>query len=311
MHRNTQESIDMNCLDSSKRGSFGFVAITSSILWALLFLSGIIFAQTDSLPTFYTDSAGRLFVPPGTPVYIYMSTSPDGSNAVRLRSIDPEGDPIAWDGHGPHSLTHLNLYLGRKIRFDLYADGNPPKTVTSFDKTQGLARGNIIYLSGMSLIEISARDPDSGVKSIQYSINGGALTEYRNPISLNQEGEYHIRFFSLDNVGNREDENELVMVVDLTPPVTGIAFEGSKYNDVLSARSAIVLTATDAVGVNSTHYRIDAGNETRYSKPITLAGIAEGEHVLEWYSTDVVGNAEPQEHISFSWIRPRPWFSRK
>jgi hypothetical protein len=299
MHRNTQESIDMNCLDSSKRGSFGFVAITSSILWALLFLSGIIFAQTDSLPTFYTDSAGRLFVPPGTPVYIYMSTSPDGSNAVRLRSIDPEGDPIAWDGHGPHSLTHLNLYLGRKIRFDLYADGNPPKTVTSFDKTQGLARGNIIYLSGMSLIEISARDPDSGVKSIQYSINGGALTEYRNPISLNQEGEYHIRFFSLDNVGNREDENELVMVVDLTPPVTGIAFEGSKYNDVLSARSAIVLTATDAVGVNSTHYRIDAGNETRYSKPITLAGIAEGEHVLEWYSTDVVGNAETPRTYKF------------
>src|SRR5690554_6948663 len=102
--------------------------------------------NAQDVKSFHTDTTGKLFVNPKTPVYLYISTSPDGTDAVRVKSIQPEGNPMFWDGHGVHYLTHTNLYLGRKIRFDLFADGIAPRTSTNFSVKQGIKKDDKIYL---------------------------------------------------------------------------------------------------------------------------------------------------------------------
>jgi hypothetical protein len=256
--------------------------------------------------TFYADSTGRLYVNPGTPVYIYLSTSPDGKNPVRIKSMQPEGEPLIWNGHGVQFLTHLNLYLGRRIRFDLYADGIPPKTSTSFDPKVGVQKGNVFYLSGSSALELSANDPSSGVHGIYYSINNSEFQPYQTPFVFDKEGEYIIRFYAVDNVGNKEDEGERTVIVDTTPPETTINIEGTHHNQVITAQTRLSLKSSDKIGVKETFYSINDGKESRYQGLISIANLPEGDHTIYWYSKDLVGNIEEKKSFAFFVDRTPP-----
>ncbi|HPF92633.1 MAG TPA: hypothetical protein PLV65_01765 [Tenuifilaceae bacterium] len=254
-------------------------------------------AQDES--TFYTDSTGQLFVNPKTPVHLYLSTSPDGKDAVRLKSQQPEGEPMYWDGHGPHYLTHLNLYLGRKIRFDLYADGRPPKTSTSFDAKKGFQQDNTIYISGIATVEFMAHDANSGVALIHHSVNGSSFTAYNKPLVFDKEGEYLLKFYAIDNVGNKEDEGERTIVVDTSPPTTELITNEPKHNNVVAATTRFELIANDKNGIKDTYFLIDENNPIPYKAPISISKLTEGEHTITWYSIDKVGNKEDNKTHSF------------
>lgn len=262
-----------------------------------MFLSFLAFAQ--EIKTHYIDSTGKLFVNPGAPVFLYMSTKPDGSGAVKLRSMQPEGNPMHWDGHGPHYLTHLNLYLGRKISFDLFADGRPPRTSPTFDSKQAFQKNSIIYLSGVGVFELAALDENSGVNKIYYSINGDEFILYSKLVNLNKEGEYSLKFYAIDNVGNKEDVGERTLIIDTTPPETELTIEGPRYNEVLSGRSKFSLKASDLVGVKQTYYSIDNGDVYPYKQVIPLSQLTEGEHTINWHSVDIVGNTESTKSFTF------------
>jgi hypothetical protein len=269
------------------------VILTSALL---LLVCNINAQEPDG---FYVDSTGMIFIKPNTPVFLYMSTSPDGKDAVKLKSIQPEGDPLIWDGHGPKQLNHLDLYLGRKIRFDLFADGKPPLTTITFDSKLGFQKDNKIYISGTCLLEFSSIDANSGVNSIFYSINGSEFQQYQSPIVFENEGEYIITFYAIDNVGNKEDAGERIVILDVSPPVTTLEIDGPKHDKVISSRSKFILSATDLVGVKETLYSIDADPQTTYGNPITTAHLAEGEHVITFQSIDNLGNTEERSTHSF------------
>ncbi|MDD2278671.1 MAG: hypothetical protein PHS05_06395, partial [Bacteroidales bacterium] len=80
-----------------------------SLLLTLALTMATVFSVAQKTDTFYTDSTSALFVNPKTPIHLYFSTSPDGKDAVRLKSLEPEGEPLCWDGHGPQYLTYQNL----------------------------------------------------------------------------------------------------------------------------------------------------------------------------------------------------------
>lgn len=257
------------------------------------------FSIAQKVDTFHTDSTGALFVNPKTPIHLYLSTSPDGKDAVRLKSQQPEGEPLYWDGHGPQYLTHLNLYLGRKIRFDLFADGLPPKTSPNFDAKQGYQKSSTIYVSGTAVIELTSTDIHSGVGKLMYSVNGNEFTQYAQPIVFDNEGQYTLKFYAIDNVGNKEDEGERTILVDTTPPVTDLNFIGPEHNSVVASTTKFELIATDLNGVKGTYYAIDDGTQKQYKAPIALASLSEGEHTITWYSVDMVGNTEEDQLLNF------------
>lgn len=103
----------------------------------LLLLPFLVFSQNDTIPGYYRDSSGKLFIAPGTPIMLYMGTSPEKDKSVLLKNTIDGESQFYWSGHGPIHLSHLNLYLGRNITFNLFVDGLPPKTGLEYDKDKG------------------------------------------------------------------------------------------------------------------------------------------------------------------------------
>ncbi|HOK60746.1 MAG: hypothetical protein WBJ36_12100 [Tenuifilum sp.] len=258
------------------------------------------FAQDAEKKTFYIDSTGNLYVPLSQPVQIYMGTEPDGSNAVLLKSINKISAPLTWNGSGPQLMSHLDLYKGRKILFELYADGIPPQTSINPKSQNILEQKDAIIIRGGSIIELNATDEAAGVDKILYSINGSSFAPYNTPINLTDDGEYEIKVYSTDKLGNSEPVVSRKIIVDATPPLTEISFKGDKYEDIFSGRAALTLTASDRFGVAGTKVMIDSsGKWTDYKQPIQTANLAEGYHTLTWYSTDRAGNIEEQKNYRF------------
>jgi hypothetical protein len=255
-------------------------------------------AQVDSIPKFYYDSKGKLFIATGAHVSLYVGTSQDASKSIRLKG-DNGNNPIHWSGHGLKHLTHLNLYLGRRVSLDLFADAFPPKTLMNFDSKRSIQKENKIYLSGQCIIELNAIDTDAGLNGIYYSLNEGSNVKYIEPIALKSEGEYKLSVFALDNVGNKEEEIIRTIVVDNTPPLTHLDLEGDKFENIISGRSSLSISSVDALGVKQTFYSIDSCKEKLYTNPIKATTLKEGEHSISWYSIDEVENIEATKSFTF------------
>jgi len=257
-------------------------------------------AQQPEKKAFYIDSIGKLYVSPNLPVHIYLGTSPDGSNAVLMRDINKSSTSLSWNGSGPQLMTHLDLFKSRKIRFELFADGLPPQSAINPKNQNVLELKEAVVIRGGSIIELSATDENAGVDKIFYSLNGSEYIPYAEPINLTDDGEYELKVYSTDNLGNTEPVVSRKFIVDATPPQTEITFKGDKYEDIFSGRAALILTASDRFGVENTKVMIDStGKWMEYKQPIQTAALAEGHHTLTWYSTDRAGNIEEQKNYRF------------
>ncbi|NVO08695.1 MAG: chitobiase/beta-hexosaminidase C-terminal domain-containing protein [Bacteroidales bacterium] len=275
----------------AKNKSLKTLMLKISSIITLCFISISLIAQTDTIPSFYKDSTGKLFVATGSHVYLYVGITPDGSKSFRLKG-DNGNQPLHWSGHGLKQLTHLNLFLGRTVSLDLFADALPPKTSIKYESGKDIQKDNTTYLSGQCIIELSAIDPDAGLKEIFYSINGEANTKYIEPISLKSEGSYRFSVFSIDNVGNTENIATHNIVVDNTPPQSQLDFNGDIFENIVSGRSSLTISSIDANEVKQTFFSIDSSKMTPYIKPIKTSTLSEGEHTINWYSVDEVDNAE-------------------
>ena len=143
----------------------------------------------------------------------------------------------------------------------------------------------------------------SGVASGQYSIDGGDLTSFdftessgtdRNyAITMTEDGNYLIDGVFTDNAGNVLTITEKFFGLDTVAPVTTLTSTcGTDWNN--SASQDIILQATDATsGINTIIYTVDGGNTYVVSaNPLTYTTFVDGNHLINYYSTDVAGNAE-------------------
>ena len=281
------------------------VAYASIIFSLLTLLSTGSKAQNGSPARAYADSS-TLYVKKGTPILLYMGANAQGTKAVLLKNSTGKGDAIRWNGHGLAKLTHLNLYLGRNIRFDIFADGLSPKTQYDIAQGKGKLSGGTMYLSGSCVVELSSVDADAGVNNTYVSVNGSDFAPYSQPIALTQEGTYLVKFYSVDNVGNKEDTFTQTFVVDTTPPATELAVLGDRHNNVLSARALLSLSATDAVGVDKIYYTLNGAAQKVYSKPVSVMALPEGEYTILWHATDIVGNVAATDSFTFYVDRTAP-----
>ena len=78
--------------------------------------------------------------------------------------------------------------------------------------------GDTIFISNKTKIHLSAIDYESGVNSIQYSLDKGGLSPYQTPFSIQKEGVHIIDFIGTDNVENTTTSS-LNVIVDNSGPV--------------------------------------------------------------------------------------------
>ncbi|SNT37589.1 hypothetical protein SAMN05421640_3618 [Ekhidna lutea] len=257
----------------------------------------------------YKNEEGKVYVNKELPLYLSISTSPDGSGGQVLDGKDPKySSPMYLDSEGYNTIrtpwkvdpeTKKTIYPKEEVIFELYADSKPPTSSISFDSDKPARLDNKVILKACA-ISLSSKDETSGIESIYYSLDNAPFQKYASPISLTDEKTYSFTYYAVDNVGNVEEQKSLSIQVDNSAPTTSMEVEGDLSENIVSSRSSISLNANDKISnVSKTFYTIDEGRTFEYGSPISLAGLSEGEHTITYFSVDMVDNNEEKKTYSF------------
>ena len=140
-----------------------------------------------------------------------------------------------------------------------------------------------------------------GVETTEYRIDGGAWTPYTAPFMVAADGEHTVDYRSTDANGNAEEPELVTIRVDATAPRTTAALNPpapDKKDGTYKVPVTVTLDGADGAGsgVAGTEYRVDGGAWTAYTAPFTLS--QNGNHTVDYRSTDVAGNQEPARSVS-------------
>jgi len=288
----------------------------------ILIISTMVAAQ--DMPKYemhpYRDSVNRLYWNKHQEVFISLSTTKDGKKENLESEISSEYDnPFFFDTEGLNFIrTHWAVNKNTKkavvpqkeLLWEVYADGKAPLTKSSFSTVpKSFTPDKQIYGKGL-IITLSAKDVVSGVQITNYSLNGAAYAQYKEPIKIDEEGKHSLKYFSADNVGNVEDFTEKTFYVDITTPVTNSTISGVNIEkgNIISLQTKIYFNPTDDIsGVSKTFYSVDDGRQILYNgKNIPLSALKDGEHIIKFYSVDKVKNEEEMQTFEFYLDRTAP-----
>ncbi len=287
-----------------------FTKTYASILFAVLFTTSA-FSQ-DRLThekRIFKDSTDKVFVNRDIPVYLSISTKPDGSDATVLKGQNLSYSyPMYFDSEGYNSIkspwavdpeTKKTVLPKQDVVFKVYADGTAPNVNLILIGDQKTKLDGVTVSNGNE-ISFEAKDNLSGVEDIFYSIDETEYKRYNQTIKLPENKIYTISYYTVDNVGNASDPKSMKFRPDLAAPISSVAIEGDQSEQSVSERTTIVLSAKDDIsGVSKTFYSIDEGRTITYTQPIKLTGLSEGEHSITYFSSDKVGNVEAKKTMTF------------
>lgn len=254
---------------------------------------------------------GRIYINKALPIYLRMSTSPDGNaESYLLKSevttqysnpmyLDTEGYNTVRSPSCVDTVTRKAIVPQQDIIFEVYSDSKEPTTKADFSGAHLYKKDDKLHCKGNIELTLKARDEVSGVAAIFYSIDAAPFKEYSQSIKLNQQKEYTIKFYAVDNVGNAENVQTKIIIVDMTIPKTSLKIEGDSYENIVSGRSYIVLEAKDENDLEGIYYSIDDGPVKHYKYKINTAYLNQGEHKLTYYAVDKVKNQESQKVYDF------------
>lgn len=284
------------------------------ILITLLLAFNIVNAQKPltHLPKIYQSPEGKLYIQKEQPIYLYLSTQPNGNGEmVQLQSDSTKAfaNPMYLDTEGYNSFrspsavdttTKLIHYPLTDVVFELYADSRPPRTKLYYDAKYKYSKGMELFLGGNLNIQIIANDAQSGVEQILVSIDSIGFNKYTEALSFNNEKRYDLNYYAVDNVGNVSPVEHLNFFIDKTPPQSELYFDGNQFENTISGKTMIKIKASDNnSGVKTTYYSVDNQAKVNYSYPLNSANLIEGEHTITYYSVDNVGNIESEKTKTF------------
>jgi hypothetical protein len=284
-----------------------------SLLFVVIIMTGLLMAQqplTHEKRT-YVAPNGNFYIQKSLPVYLWLTTSKDASNAHLLESkvsakytnpfyFDTEGRNTVRTPHAVDPETKKIIHPLQDIIFEVYADGIAPVSRSKFSGAPKYIKGNTVYYGVGLVVDITSTDGVSGIEQTLYSVDGGAYTKYSNTLNMNKENQHTLKYYAADNVGNAENPKEKVFIVDLTSPKTDFSVSDPKLGDIVSPKAKITLTYNDNLsGVRNTKYYFDSRNPMTYYNLISLSGLSDGDHSFTYYSTDNVNNVETKNVYNF------------
>jgi hypothetical protein len=260
----------------------------------------------------YSAPNGKLYIQKSLPLYVRISSSPvEGAKSYLLTSettaryanpfyLDSEGKNTIRTPWAVDTVTKQLVYPQQEIVFEVYADGLAPVTSIKYNKGKTLPSNNKIFLNGHVEIDLKAIDWMSGVEKIMYSLDGKPFEEYLSSLTLKEEKEYTLRFYSVDHTGNMESVQKVIIIIDKTAPKSRFKLAGNISNNILSGNSSIKLSADDDVaGIAGLYYSIDSGVFKPYEYSIATIYLTQGEHIIRYYAEDHLGNKGDIESYSF------------
>jgi hypothetical protein len=136
----------------------------------------------------------------------FTSGSSDDVNQL-IRVADGDTISVIYNDVSPQQMGTATAVI----------DATPPETTPI--PSRSLYYDGKNYIAPISITyALSATDVLSGVKRIEYNIDGSPFAEYTKPFTLGSAGSHTIRYKALDKAGNWEGAKSAVIIVDNTPP---------------------------------------------------------------------------------------------
>ncbi|MBM0232432.1 ThuA domain-containing protein [Micromonospora sp. STR1_7] len=197
--------------------------------------------------------------------------------------------PVAVSGDGEHELRFRSTDEAGNVEstktVTVKIDTTAPVTTATFAPANDAGWHN-----GSIPVVLTSTDAGSGVKTVEWSLDGGTWTPYTTPVEVTGDGQHELLFRSTDKAGNAETLKSAVLRIDGTKPtllVSGIA-DGQLYGDSQDVR--VSWQAVDPTsGIASVVGQLDgkayaSGTlQAMYELPLGL-------HELTVTATDKAGN---------------------
>jgi V8-like Glu-specific endopeptidase len=190
--------------------------------------------------------------------------------------------------------------------FILYEPKDNAPPIVSLSYTPDYAPN---YIFGSTSFTINADDGEGwGVANITYRVNGGSWILYSSPFNLNSfaTGSYTIEYTATDNLGNMGTIQDVQVILDKEAPTSQISYTPySTPKNVLNS-TLFTLTSNDGggIGVETIYYRIDGGSWITYTGSFTLDGLSLGNHTIDYYAEDYMGQAETVKSETVTLVTP-------
>ena len=243
-------------------------------------------ATSGVASTFYKVDGGATQTYTGSAVSI-----PQGSHTVSYWSVDTAGNT--------ESATTTPA-----IEVDLVK----PSTTLTTSPAAPDGTNNWFQRSSVTFT-LAATDATSGVANSFYTIDGGAQQTYSGTVTVSNQGDHTVTYWSVDNAGNTEAAATTHIKLDNVKPVTTITTSPASPDGANSwfQRSSVTFTlgAADASsGTASTLYSVDGGAQQTYSGTVTIS--TQGDHTVTYWSVDNAGNTETTSttHVKLDNVAP-------
>jgi hypothetical protein len=219
-----------------------------------------------------------------------VTVNSTGAHTVRFRATDVAG----------------NTSETGSTQFTVVAPPDPDTTApTVTAAVDGDQDENGAYV-GSATVTLTASDTESGVASVEYSLDGGAFAAYTAPVTVNTPGQHTVRFRATDNAGNISNAQSVAFQVVDTPNPDDTAPEVSatvagERNDAGAyvGTATVTVAATDAgSGVASVEYSLDGAPYAAYTAPVAVD--QPGAHTLRARATDRAGNTSEPQTVEFT-----------
>lgn len=276
------------------------------------------FGPTMGFPNTLYSYSTNTTDPEGDQIY-YLFDWDDGTDSGWLGPFDSEeicSTSHSWINNGIYDVKvrakdiegHISDWSNILI---VIIDNIPPISI----KTIGCPKygANDEWVTSSTEFNLTATDDFSGINKTYYRIwyNGAwaSWMEYSNNFTLTGEGEHYIEYYSVDGVWNIEEFQNQTHYVDDTSPSTSCTLSGTLgQNSWYTTNVTVNLTTTDTQsGPSNTSYRIDGGSRQNYTDIFTL--LSNGIHLVEYYSTDMLGNTESTKSVTIKIDKTTPSLS--
>ena len=144
-----------------------------------------------------------------------------------------------------------NTEATKQVAFKIQHDVLPPVTTHEFD---GIMGENNWFINAVT-VTLSAVDDSAGVASTKYKLDAGAWTTYTGAFLVTEDAAVHtLYYYSVDKVGNREENKSATLKIDRTKPTINLTVEKTGLNKWL-------LTATvsdETSGIAKVDFYVDS-----------------------------------------------------
>ncbi|MEV4534124.1 family 16 glycoside hydrolase [Asanoa sp. NPDC049518] len=225
--------------------------------------------------------------------------------------------PVTVTATGSHTLTFRatdeagNTSTPGNVQFAVADAPNPDQTAPTANATVAGNRDSTGAYVGAATVTVTASDADSGVATVEYSLDGAPYATYTAPVSVNQPGSHTVSYRATDRAGNTStpagvEFRVVSATADTTPPTVNAAISGQLNSSWAYVGSATVtLTSSDAgTGVLRTEYAVNAGGYLVYTAPVTIN--TPGTYTFTYRATDRAGNVSSTASATFVVVESVP-----